>query len=877
MRIPLGVTLESRDGSVTNDAKVLNGIVETKGEQNIVRKRPGVGAVAVLTAGKAQLLYPWNGVNAMIGDTLYRGTTATSVSTTAFSPTNANLRFDAQEVGSSAATQRLMVKNKTQAWVVDRAGAKTAITFPSAMGATTYPVASLTRTGAVATATFLTDPGFNVGDTVTIAGATPIAYNGAQTVTAITPGVTTPARSVPISSLTRSGTTATAVTSVPHGLTSTSTYAVSGADQAAYNISAVVTVTNSTTFTYTVTVTAPGTTTWNPADKSAAVTLSGGNLAASATTGSLNNASVRGTVGKNTGKWYWEYTITTFDPFSGTMLVGVSNLSFPINTTAGVGTTSDSWAWSSFGGAIHGGATVGNGGQYTHGDVIGFALDMNAGTLTLYINGSATGIVFTGLTGVIYPTVSMAITAITVTANFGATAFAFTAPTGFSALFSNDPATPATGSPIVTVAAVSTAATMSYAIGGSPATPATGSITAQGNGGMVPGIAYIDGYFVVMDTNGVMWASNIDDPTTFAALANLTAQDENGAGKAIGKSGNYLIAHKEWSTEPYYDAKVTPFPFLPVDNGFTQVGCASGESVKYLDGSIFWLSQVRQRGRSVHMMAGLQQQKVSTPDVERILNADPLTTVYAYGLKVDGHSLYLLTLVASNITLVYDATTQVWLQWSSYGFGSNVAITSITLSGTTATVTATSAHGVNDGDPVLIFNADQTAYNGVFQAQVVSSTVFTYRVTGNPATPATGALGLAQFTESYFKFTQYCDYNGLNLFLHESDGTIYNFTNVTTDNALPINFFVRTSRLDGGSVALKAMSSATLIGDKVGDFAMVRFSDDDCATFKAYRPVDLSSKRPQARRLGSFRRRTLEVRHIGSTAPRFEALELEIG
>lgn len=85
--------------------------------------------------------------------------------------------------------------------------------------------------------------------------------------------------------------------------------------------------------------------------------------------------------------------------------------------------------------------------------------------------------------------------------------------------------------------------------------------------------------------------------------------------------------------------------------------------------------------------------------------------------------------------------------------GSNtVSVTSITRSGSTATVTTSGSHGVTAVDPstlvptppamrrVLIAGAGQAEYNGEFVATYVSSTVFTIQVTGSPATPATGSI-----------------------------------------------------------------------------------------------------------------------------------------
>lgn len=49
--------------------------------------------------------------------------------------------------------------------------------------------------------------------------------------------------------------------------------------------------------------------TLNPSDKDAAITLSGGDLTMSSATNAWR--SVRATIGKSSGKWYWEVTNST--------------------------------------------------------------------------------------------------------------------------------------------------------------------------------------------------------------------------------------------------------------------------------------------------------------------------------------------------------------------------------------------------------------------------------------------------------------------------------------------------------------------------------------------------------------------------------------
>lgn len=438
-------------------------------------------------------------------------------------------------------------------------------------------------------------------------------------------------------------------------------------------------------------------------------------------------------------------------------------------------------------------------------------------------------------------------------------------------------ASPAAYNGTYTVVTVADSTHFTYTFAGGTS-PATGTITAIGGAVTVPGIVFLDGYFVVMDTNGTLYNSGINDASTWNALDFLTAQTEPGAGVALAKSQNYIIAFKEWSTEFFYDAgNPTGSPFSPVGNGFNLVGCASGDSVASLDGLIFWVSKTRQKGRGVHMMQGLQEAQVSTPDIERILNLSTLATVHSFGLKIAGHAFYVLTLVDQNITIVYDMTTKVWSQWSSLTLGTPVSVTSITLSGTTATVTTGAAHNLTDGDPALIAGANQAAYNGIKVIAYTDATHYTFETTAGTTTPATGTITSTPYTETYFKYTKYVHALGKDLVQHESNGTLCELVeSAYSDVGIPVNVLMRTSKLDGGNDKLKRYSSLELIGNKVSGTAYVRHSGDDYTTNTKYRPVDLSITRSILHRLGADRRRSFEVRYLGSTSLQMNAIEVEV-
>jgi hypothetical protein len=438
-------------------------------------------------------------------------------------------------------------------------------------------------------------------------------------------------------------------------------------------------------------------------------------------------------------------------------------------------------------------------------------------------------------------------------------------------------ATPSAYNGTYTVATVADSTHFTYTFAGGTS-PATGTITAVGGRRTVPGIVFLDGYFVVMDEGAKIQSSNLNDPLVWSALDFIVAQIEPGAGVAIAKTQNYIIAFKEWSCEFFYDAgNPVGSPFSTVGNGFNLIGCASGDSVANLDGILFWVSQTRQKGRGVHMMQGLQEQGISTPDIERILNLSTLATVYSYGVKIAGHAFYVLTLVDQNITLVFDMASKVWSQWSSLTLGTPVSVTSITLSGTTATVTCGAAHNLLDGDPVNIAGANQGAYNGIFVTSYVDATHFTFETTAGTTTPATGTITSTPYTETYFKYTKYVNALGRDLVQHETNGTLCELTeSANADVGIPVNVLIRTPKFDGGNVNIKSFSSLAIVGNKVAGTAYVRYSGDDYVTNSKYRPVNLNADRSILHRLGSDRKRSFDIRYLGSTSLQLSAIDVEV-
>lgn len=799
-------------------------------------------------------------VTANFGATAF--TYAAPVGSTFLNPTNASLPFSGQDNGADAPTPYLMVKNASQAWVVNQATGVTQITDVDYPGTYTVTLTSLTRSGTVATATTAADTNFQVGSTVTIAGATPSTYNGAQIITSITPSIATSTTPVLIT-ITRSGTTATATSvSEPHGLINSQSVTIEGASQPEYNGIFTITYINHTQFSYTVTtvngVTTPAT--GSPVsglDVPLYFTFLGSGTAFTATYGPGN----------------FDFLVGDSVILNGWSAFGIPDAAYTVvtSTQTGMGAGSFTFTVAGFVGTFAG---IGIGGRAKRDPAFTVSSITNDGLGTATATTSAAHGYLTGASVTISGAAQSAYNGTLPITRTSSTTFTYALASG-----GVSPETPATGTITVRVI-TNTGSSFTFDIAGAPATPATGTITAAGGRNTVPGIGYLDGLFAVMDVYGVIYNSEEDNPSSWLALEFVTALAETGLGKAIARSGNYIAGFKEYSTEFFWkDPSNGPgSPFSEVPNLFTNVGCASGFSVADVAGRLVWIAQSKkQKGRTVYMMLGAEQKKVSTPDVERILDKSTLADVRAFGVTLGGHPCYVLTIVDLNITLVYDLQSQVWGEWSSLTIGSNKSITSITRSGTTATVTFALAHGMSDGDPLKISGANQSDYSGIFQVSYVSATVVTIEVANSPVTPATGTLIGNTYTESYFKFPCYASGGGYDAVLHESDGHLYYIdATLKQDAGLPINQFARTEREDGKTLRNKKLPRLALVADSVADTAMIRWSDDDCQTFEAYRRITLSDAEPMLTQCGAFRRRTIEYRHIGNTAPVIEALELEV-
>lgn len=171
----------------------------------------------------------------------------------------------------------------------------------------------------------------------------------------------------------------------------------------------------------------------NPSDKNANITLSGGNLIATASNTAWKSA--RANMGKSSGKWYWEVVTKKSSGWRNAMIwVGPSTETL----SSYVGTAATANSYYSYNWKADAKNRYNNNTNLTYGaafvlnDVIGVALDMDNWELTFYKNNVSQWTI-TGISWTMYPMVSPYDNGLYFETNFGATALTYTPPSWFNA------------------------------------------------------------------------------------------------------------------------------------------------------------------------------------------------------------------------------------------------------------------------------------------------------------------------------------------------------------------------------------------------------------------------------------------------------------
>lgn len=181
----------------------------------------------------------------------------------------------------------------------------------------------------------------------------------------------------------------------------------------------------------------------------------------------------------------------------------------------------------------------------------------------------------------------------------------------------------------------------------------------------VKGWSYLDGTTYVGRSDAGIQGSDLNDTTAWNSLNVIIAQIEPDGGVAVSKQLVYTIIFKQWTTEVFYDAaNSTGSPLGTVQGAKINYGCAHQDSVRDVDGVLYFLTTTRRGAVQVGSIDNLKFELVSDVYIDRLLQRVSLTTIYSLVVKLDGHTFYVVTSVGSNLTLAFDTKEKMWAQWT---------------------------------------------------------------------------------------------------------------------------------------------------------------------------------------------------------------------
>ena len=365
----------------------------------------------------------------------------------------------------------------------------------------------------------------------------------------------------------------------------------------------------------------------------------------------------------------------------------------------------------------------------------------------------------------------------------------------------------------------------------------------QNGAQLAGGGAELDGFLYVLDTDGVIYNSHINDVTQWRALDFLEAQREQDAGVYLTKHHDNIVALGSNSTEFFYNAgNPTGSPLQRRPDISYRTGALGRKTVFTSGERIYFLGSEKIGTPSLYEISGYQLAKVSTDSIDRFIAHTRTTESYELNMTggfIGEHYMTFLNTLRPNtdgtytpvFTMYYDAGTQLWG----------------TLDTDISTIDAFGIAGVSERSAILqgestllfmsgdlaVFNNDGSTLDTSGEDQYVDDDY-----TENQLTWVTG--GIAELTSN-----------------------------------IPIN--ITFNENDFGSLTNKFMYRLGVVGTSVGkvtDVApiLISWTDDTYKTFSNTRFYATDHRRIITM-LGTFKRRAFKLEYNGTERLRLENLE----
>lgn len=176
--------------------------------------------------------------------------------------------------------------------------------------------------------------------------------------------------------------------------------------------------------------------------------------------------------------------------------------------------------------------------------------------------------------------------------------------------------------------------------------------------------AHLDGIAFVMDTAGVIYASDLNSITAYTADRIVTADSIPDQGVGLIRHRNTIMAFCKGHFEIFRNAGNAAGSPLSRVNELTQlIGCVHADAITRIGDTVYWAGASRQGNISLYAYNGSEVKVVSKPEIDaQFVLAGPsninLTAMGFYGR-------HFVVALCSNSTFVYCVEENNWHEWST--------------------------------------------------------------------------------------------------------------------------------------------------------------------------------------------------------------------
>jgi hypothetical protein len=189
-------------------------------------------------------------------------------------------------------------------------------------------------------------------------------------------------------------------------------------------------------------------------------------------------------------------------------------------------------------------------------------------------------------------------------------------------------------------------------------------------------VAFLDTYFAIPvgESQTYQISANNDGTKWNDFFDEAQVQTYPGINVGVGVVNERLFFFKNTSTEIWYNAGLSSFPFRKDTNLNFNFGCNSTASISSDYGYLFWHSQDKSGPASIMMSQGNTPEIISNQAVEDLISkfTNP-TDVQCYIYKDQSHIFYVSSWTTDDVTLVYDVRTKQWHRMAMVGKSTNPA------------------------------------------------------------------------------------------------------------------------------------------------------------------------------------------------------------